>query len=222
VVTLEPAGVRRQALSVGLATALYGISLGAVAVASGLSVLQACLTSLLLFSGGSQFALVGVLGSGGSVWAAVAASSLLGIRNGLYALQINAAIRPQGWRRPAAAQLTIDESTAVSVAQSDDAGRRLGFWLTGLTVYVGWNLMTLLGALIGRSIGDPRTYGLDAAAAAAFLALVWPRLRHRSGLQIAALGAVVDLSLVPVLPAGLPIVAAGAVGLVAGLRQVSR
>ncbi|MBV9871870.1 MAG: AzlC family ABC transporter permease [Frankiaceae bacterium] len=220
--TLEPAGVRRQALSVGLATALYGISLGAVAVASGLSVLQACLTSLLLFSGGSQFALVGVLGSGGSVWAAVAASSLLGIRNGLYALQINAAIRPQGWRRPAAAQLTIDESTAVSVAQSDDAGRRLGFWLTGLTVYVGWNLMTLLGALIGRSIGDPRTYGLDAAAAAAFLALVWPRLRHRSGLQIAALGAVVDLSLVPVLPAGLPIVAAGAVGLVAGLRQVSR
>lgn len=221
-VTLEPAGVRRQALSVGLATALYGISLGAVAVASGLSVLQACLTSLLLFSGGSQFALVGVLGSGGSVWAAVAASSLLGIRNGLYALQINAAIRPQGWRRPAAAQLTIDESTAVSVAQSDDAGRRLGFWLTGLTVYVGWNLMTLLGALIGRSIGDPRTYGLDAAAAAAFLALVWPRLRHRSGLQIAALGAVVDLSLVPVLPAGLPIVAAGAVGLVAGLRQVSR
>jgi predicted branched-subunit amino acid permease len=219
--TLDLATVRRQALSVGVATALYGISFGAIAVTSGLSVLQACLSSLLLFSGGSQFALVGVIGNGGSLWAAVSASSLLGIRNGLYALQINSSLRPRGWRRPVAAQITIDESTAVSVAQADTSGRRLGFWLTGLTVYVGWNLMTLLGAVIGSAIGDPRTYGLDAAASAAFLALVWPRLRQRRGLEIAVLGAVVDICLVPVLPAGLPIVAAGAIGLIAGMRQAA-
>jgi predicted branched-subunit amino acid permease len=211
------AAVRRQALSVGIATALYGISFGAVAVTSGLSVLQTCLSSLLLFSGGSQFALVGVIGSGGSVWAAVAASSLLGIRNGLYALQLNRLLRPTGWRRVVSAQITIDESTAVAVGQDEPARSRLGFWMTGLTVYVGWNLMTFLGALIGSAIGDPRRYGLDAAASAAFLALLWPRLKQPSGLQIALVGAAFDVCLTPVLPTGLPIVAAGVVGLAVGL-----
>lgn len=215
--TSDLAVVRRQALSVGIATALYGISFGAVAVTSGLTVLQACLSSLLLFSGGSQFALVGVIGNGGSVWAAVAASSLLGIRNGLYALQLNTLLHPRGWRRPTAAQVTIDESTAVALAQDSRERSWFGFWLTGLTVYVGWNLMTFLGALIGSAIGDPRRYGLDAAASAAFLALVWPRLRTRSGLRIAAVGAAVDICLTPVLPTGLPIVAAGVVGLAVGL-----
>jgi predicted branched-subunit amino acid permease len=219
VATPDPAAVRRQALSVGVATALYGVSFGAVAVTSGLSVLQACMSSLLLFSGGSQFALIGVIGSGGSVWAAVAASSLLGVRNGLYALQLNRVLHPRGWRRVAAAQITIDESTAVAVAQDDPARSRLGFWLTGLTVYVGWNLMTFLGALIGSAIGDPRTYGLDAAASAAFLALVWPRLKQPSGWQIALVGAAIDVCLVPVLPTGLPIVAAGLIGLAVGLRK---
>jgi predicted branched-subunit amino acid permease len=217
----EPAvaAARRQALSVGLATGAYGVSLGALAVANGLSVWQACVSSLLLFSGGSQFALVGVLGNGGSVWAAVASSSLLGIRNALYGLQLNPTLRPRGWRRVAAAHVTIDESTAVSVAQTDQAAARAGFWLTGLTIYVGWNLMTLVGALLGNAVGDPRTYGLDAAAAAAFLALLWPRLQNwRSG-SLALAGAVTAAVLIPVVPVGLPVVAAGAVGMVLGLRQ---
>jgi predicted branched-subunit amino acid permease len=128
-------------------------------------------------------------------------------------------LHPRGWRRVAAAQITIDESTAVAVAQDDPARSRLGFWLTGLTVYVGWNLMTFLGALIGSAIGDPRTYGLDAAASAAFLALVWPRLKQPSGWQIALVGAAIDVCLVPVLPTGLPIVAAGLIGLAVGLRK---
>ena len=153
----------RQSLSVGVATALYGLSLGALAVASGLTVWQACVTSLLLFSGGSQFALVGVLGGGGSVGAAVAASSLLGVRNGLYGLQLATLLQPKGWRRLAAAHLTIDESTAVAIAQPSPETRSTGFWVTGLTVFVGWNLMTFAGALLGNAIGDPRKYGLDAA-----------------------------------------------------------
>src|ERR1700710_2461515 len=126
----------RRSLSVGVATAAYGISFGALAVANGLSIWQACVSSLLLFSGGSQFALVGVLGGGGSVGAAVAASSLLGIRNGLYRLQLLALLPPRGLPRLAAAQITIDESTAVAVAQPDDAARRTGFWVTGTCVFV--------------------------------------------------------------------------------------
>jgi predicted branched-subunit amino acid permease len=126
-------------------------------------------------------------------------------------------LRPTGWRRVASAQITIDESTAVAVGQDEPAKSRFGFWMTGLTVYVGWNLMTFLGALIGSAIGDPRRYGLDAAASAAFLALLWPRLKQPSGLQIALVGAALDLCLTPVLPTGLPIVAAGLIGLAVGL-----
>ena len=219
--TSPPDTVRRatrQGLSVGVATALYGVSLGALAVANGLTVWQACLTSLLLFSGGSQFALVGVLGAGGSAGAAVAASSLLGVRNALYGLQLAPLLRLPVRMRPVAAHLTIDESTAVAVAQPDPAARRRGFWVTGVTVFVGWNLMTLLGALAGDALGDPRRYGLDAAASAAFLALLWPRLRRREPVAVAVVAAGVAAVLVPVVPPGLPVVAAAGVAVVAGLR----
>jgi predicted branched-subunit amino acid permease len=209
----------RQGLSVGIATGLYGLSLGAIAVADGLSVWQACVTSLLLFSGGSQFALVGVLGGGGSVASAVTASSLLGVRNAVYGFQLSALLRPPGWRRPLAAHLTIDESTAVALAQPDIRAARAGFWTTGIAVFVGWNVMTLVGALGASRIGDPKTFGLDAAAAAAFLALLWPRLTRREPVAVAVAGAVVATSLIPVLPVGLPIVAAAAVAVVAGLSR---
>lgn len=211
----EPAVVR-QALSVGVATALYGISLGALAVANGLTVWQACVTSLLLFSGGSQFALVGVLGAGGSVGAAVASSSLLAIRNGVYGLQMAATLAPKGWRRIAAAHLTIDESTAVALAQPDRPARDVGFWVTGLTIFTGWNLATLAGALLGDALGDPRTYGLDAAAAAAFLALLWPRLKDRQPAALAVAGALTAGILIPNVSPGLPVVAAAGVAVIIG------
>nr|WP_284289880.1 AzlC family ABC transporter permease [Angustibacter aerolatus] len=206
----------RQGVSVGVATGLYGVSLGALAVASGLSVWQACATSLLVFSGGSQFALVGVLGGGGSAGAAIAASSLLGVRNGLYGLQVAPTLGARGcagWPRPT----TIDESTAVSIAQPTDAARRRGFWVTGVAVFVCWNATTLAGALLGDALGDPRRYGLDAAAAGAFLALLWPRLRTRRPAVVALVGAVVAAALVPALPVGLPVVAAALAAAVIGL-----
>ncbi|MHA3702581.1 AzlC family ABC transporter permease [Jatrophihabitans sp. YIM 134969] len=208
----------RQGLSVGVATGLYGVSLGALAVANGLTVWQACLTSLLLFSGGSQFALVGVLGAGGSAGAAIAASTLLGVRNALYGLQLSPLLRLRTRNKPLAAHLTIDESTAVAVAQPDTASRRRGFWVTGVTVFVAWNLMTLVGALAGDALGDPRRYGLDAAAAAAFLALLWPRLRRREPVAVAVVAGGVAAALVPVVPPGLPVVAAAGVAVLAGLR----
>lgn len=202
----------RQGLSVAIATALYGASFGALSVASGLSVLQTSVLSLLLFSGGSQFALIGILGGGGSVGAAVAASSLLAVRNALYGLQLGPTMRPTGWRRIAIAQLTIDESTAVAVSQSAPPLRRLGFWVTGLGVYAGWNAMTLFGALAGNALGDPKRYGLDAAASAAFLALLWPRLRAREPVAIAVVGAAATVLLVPAIPQGLPVIASALAG----------
>jgi predicted branched-subunit amino acid permease len=148
------------------------------------------------------------------VAAAVAASSLLGVRNALYGLQLVPTMRPAGWRRFAMAHVTIDESTAVAVSQPTPPLRRLGFWVTGLGVFVGWNLMTLAGALAGSALGDPKRFGLDAAASAAFVALLWPRLRARQPVAIAVVGAAVTTVLVPVIPEGLPVLAAAFVGAV--------
>ena len=213
----EQRTVVRQSLSVGLATSAYGISFGALSVASGLDIWQTVVLSLFLFSGGSQFALVGILGAGGSAGAAIATSSLLGVRNGLYALQVSRVLEVRGARRLAAAQLTIDESTAVAIAQPTPAAGRLGFWATGVVVYLGWNLATLLGAVLGNALGDPKAYGFDAAAAAAFAGLLWPRLRSRDAAAVAALAAVLAAVLAPASPPGIPVLVAALAAVGVGL-----
>lgn len=208
--------VVRDGLAVGVATGLYGVSFGAVAVAAGLSVLQTCALSLLVFTGASQFALVGVLASGGTALAATATAVLLGARNAFYGLRLAPRLAVGGGRRALAAHLVIDESTAVATAQVDDDEGRLGFWVTGLAVFACWNAATALGAVAGRALGDPRAYGLDAAVGAAFLALLWPRL-HGAVPRVVALGAAaLACGLVPWVPAGVPVLAAGAVALAAG------
>jgi predicted branched-subunit amino acid permease len=193
---------------VALATGVYGISFGALGVAAGLSVLQTCALSLLMFTGASQFALVGVIGAGGAPLAAVASAGLLGVRNGLYGLTMGPLLDAHGPKRLAAIQLTIDESTAVASAQSGVPVRRAGVWWAGAGVFVVWNLCTLRGAVAGDAMGDPRVWGLDAAAAAAFVGLLWPHLRRRPAAVAAGIAAAVALGLVPVAPAGVPVLAA--------------
>ena len=211
----------RASLAVGLAVSAYGVSFGALAVASGLDVWQTCVLSLFMFSGGSQFALIGVLASGGVAAGptAIAGAALLGVRNGLYAMRMSPIIGGPWWRKLLAGQWTIDETTAVSTAQSTLHGQRVGFWVTGAIIYTGWNLTTLLGALLGDLLGDVRAYGLDAAAAAAFLGLLWPRLRRRQPIAVAIGAAVVAAVLIPWLPPGVPVLAAAAVALVVGVTN---
>ena len=198
-------------LSVALATGLYGVSFGAIGVTAGLDVLSVMLLSLLMFSGASQFAFVGVIAAGGAPITAIASAWLMGVRNSFYALRLAPEFGPRGLMRFLQAQLTIDESNAVSAAQDGASDRKLGFWLTGAGVFLFWNLATLLGALGGNLIGSVQAWGLDAAAAAAFLGLLWPRLREN--LPLAFAGAAVALASVPFLPAGLPILLAAAVAL---------
>ncbi len=204
----------------GIATGAYAVSFGALAVAAGLDRWQASALSALMFTGGSQFAFVGIVGSGGSGLAAAAAATMLGLRNGLYGLQVSQFLHhARGWRRLTAAQLTIDESTAVGIAQSSDRGARLGFWQTGIAVFVLWNALTVLGAVLGEQVGDPRRWGLDAAAAAAFIGLLWPRLRSRDAAATAALAVLVTVLVTPVAPTGVPVLVAAAAALVVGLRR---
>lgn len=204
----------RMGLSIGLATGLYAISFGALAVAAGLSVAQTTALSLLMFTGGFQFAYVGVLAGGGLGPSATAAASLLGIRNAIYGVPMNALLRPTGWRRVAQAQLTIDESVATASAQDSPDEARRGFWAAGIAVYVFWNTFTIVGALLGQALGDTRAWGLDGAAVAAFLGLLWPRLKGREPLAIAAVSAVATVLVVPFAPPGIPIVVAAAVAAV--------
>ncbi|MEB0200614.1 AzlC family ABC transporter permease [Cryobacterium sp. 10S3] len=208
----------REGIAVGVATAAYGFSFGALSVASGLTLWQTAFLSLVMFSGGSQFALIGVLAAGGVAAgpSAIAGAALLGTRNGLYGIR-TAPIVGRGWlRRFAAAWITIDESTAVALAQPTPRSSRRGFWVTGLIVFAGWNLTTFVGALIGNTLGDTRAYGLDAAAAAAFVGLLWPRLKRRQALVVAVAAFVVATALTPVLAPGLPVLAAALVAIVVG------
>lgn len=216
-----PAEQRRtivgESLAVGVATGAYGISFGAVGVAAGLSVLQTCALSLLVFTGASQFALVGVVAAGGAPISGAMAAILLGTRNTLYGLRMAPLLAFHGWRRAAAAHVLLDESTAMAINRETRTAARLGFLTTGIAVFVLWNLATLGGALAGTTIGDPRTYGLDAAVGAAFLALLWPRLADRRSRVVAVVAAGVALGLVPLTAAGVPVLAAGGVALLAGV-----
>lgn len=208
----------RNALAVGIATGAYGLSFGAISTAAGLTVPQTSALSLLMFTGASQFALVGVLATGGGAAAAAATATLLGLRNAFYGLRLAATLRTSGPRRLLAAQLVIDESTAMAVAQAEDRAARLAFWATGILVFTFWNLATVLGALGARSLADPAVFGLDATVPAAFLALLAPRLRDRRTWVPAAAAAALALALTPFVPAGVPILAAAALVIVIGMR----
>jgi len=195
--------------SVSLTVGLYGVAFGAAGIAAGFSLLQTCLLSLLIFSGASQFAVVGILGAGGSALSAIATASLLGFRNSLYGLRLAPILKLHGWRKVVGAQITIDESTGVALGESDrgEAAMRQGFWLTGIGVYLFWNIFTLVGALGAQALGDPAAWGLDAAVPAAFLALVWPRLLGNFERQLAISAMLLALLLTPFVAAGVPIIA---------------
>jgi 4-azaleucine resistance transporter AzlC len=209
--------VVRDSLGVGIATGLYGVSFGAVSVAAGLSVPQTCALSLVMFTGASQFAFVGVVAAGGAPLNGALTALMLGTRNTLYGLKLAPLLQLTRWHRPAAAHLVIDESTAMSVTRQTRELARTGFAATGVAVFALWNLFTLIGAVAGNLIGDPRTYGLDAAVGGAFLALLWPRLADSRNRLIAVCAAAVALGVVPITAAGVPVLVAGGVALLAGV-----
>ena len=206
-----------DSLGVGLATGAYGVSFGAIATGAGLDVWQACAMSLAVFTGASQFAFIGVIASGGNPLAGAFTALLLGSRNMFYGLSIAPLLRLKGPARIVSSHLVMDESTAMTVTRETTRQARLGFFWTGLSIFVLWNATTLIGALAGTAMGDPRDYGLDAAVGAAFLGLLWPRLNSWGARFTALLAAAVALGLVPFTAAGLPIIIGGAVAVLVGL-----
>jgi len=202
------AAVVRDALGVGVAVGLSGFAFGVTSAGSGLTLTQTCALSLLVFTGASQFALVGALAAGGSALAAAAGAFFLGARNAFYGLRLSQLLALPRVLRPLAAQWVIDETAAVSLAQPTRRSARIGFAVTGLSLYVLWNLTTLLGALGADAIGDTRAWGLDAAGPAVFLALLAPMAKSGAERVVAGLAVLLGLGLLPVLPAGVPVLAA--------------
>ena len=209
-----------QSLSVSFTVGLYGIAFGAASIAAGFSFLQTCLLSLITFSGASQFAVIGVMGAGGSALSGIATASLLGTRNMLYAMRMAPLLKVRGFKKFIAAEVTIDESTGVAIGQEDLGvdSMKHGFWLTGIGVYIFWNFFTVLGALGAQAMGNPSAWGLDAAVPAAFLGLVWPRLLGNFERALAALALIVAVLLSPILGAGLPIIATALLAVVFGWK----
>ncbi|MGW3215352.1 AzlC family ABC transporter permease [Streptomyces parvus] len=199
------AAVVRDALGVGIAVGLSGFAFGVTSAGSGLSLLQTCVLSLLVFTGASQFALVGALAAGGNPYTAAAGAFFLGVRNAFYGLRLSQLLALPRAVRPFAAHWVIDETTAVTLPQPTRRAARIGFTVTGLTLYVLWNLTTLVGALGAEALGDTDAWGLDAASPAVFLALLAPMLTSTTERVTAGLAVVLALTLLPVLPAGVPV-----------------
>jgi 4-azaleucine resistance transporter AzlC len=215
--TLDAALARRDvasaSLTLGVAVGVFGFVFGVGAVAAGGSVVQACVMSLLVFTGASQFSAVSVVAAGGTTSAALGGAMVLAARNAVYGLAMSRVVSGSLARRAVAAQLTIDESTAMASVQPDPVAKQHAFWITGVTVYLCWNTATLVGALVGSAI-DPATYGLDVAFPAGFVAMVAPHLRHRLGLIAGLLGGTICLVLIPFTAVGVPILCASAAVLV--------
>jgi predicted branched-subunit amino acid permease len=209
----ERSATLRNAVGLGVAVGLYGAAFGASADAAGLNLWQAMSLSALMFTGASQFALVGVLGAGGGALAAVGSALLLGTRNTVYGVRLVPLLRPAGIRRLGLAHWVIDETTAMALAAPNRKLGRLAFLATGASIYLMWNAMTVVGALGAASLGGTARAALDSIVPAAFLALLWPRLRTpfpEAGVQrrVAVGGAVVALALTPFVPAGVQVIAA--------------
>jgi 4-azaleucine resistance transporter AzlC len=218
----ERGPIFRAAIGIGLYAMAFGASFGAISVGSGLTVGQTMVLSLVMFTGASQFAFVGVAASGGSPFAAVPAALLLGVRNAFYGVPVSEILHPRGLARLWTAHFVIDETTAMAISQATPQAKRYAFWATGLILFSLWQLGSLAGALVGRAV-NPADIGLDAAAPAVFLALLWPMLRRTEARWVALGGALLALALVPIAPPGVPVVASAIVALVGGLlptRQV--
>jgi 4-azaleucine resistance transporter AzlC len=204
-------------VTLGAVVGVFGFVFGVGAVSAGGSVLQACAMSLLVFTGASQFSAVSVIDGGGSTGSALIGALLLAARNGVYGLAMSSHLKGPILKRVVAAQLTIDESTAMGTSQTDLAGRSRAFWLTGISVYVFWNLGTLAGALAGSGI-DPERYGLDAAFPAGFVAMVAPQLRTSAGRIAAIVGGLICLITIPFVPVGLSILCAS-IAVLVGVKR---
>jgi 4-azaleucine resistance transporter AzlC len=197
----------RAVVPLAIAVVGFGVSFGVLARAAGMGSVAPIVMSLATFAGSAQFAAASILGTGGTVAAAITAAVLLNARYGPIGVSVAPSLTGGWWSRFLHAQLTVDETWAVA-AEGEGRFNPKVLLGAGVTLYAAWVTGTVLGVAFGDVIGDPSTWGLDAAFPALFLALLVPQLRDRRAVGAAVLGAAIALALTPFTPAGVPIIAA--------------
>ena len=201
--------IRVQAISVGLAVAPFGAAFGALCTEAGLGTWEALGFSSFVFGGSSQFAAVTVLAEGGTIIAAVVAGLLLNLRSLAFGVVMAPSLQGSLLWRALTSQLMIDEATAVGSSQDSHGLRRYGYLWAGLSVFVLWNFMTWVGVALLSGTGTLiEDLGIDATIPAAFLGLVWPKFSSNDHRKLAAIGIVLAFALVPLVPPGIPVIAA--------------
>jgi branched chain amino acid efflux pump len=196
----------RAVVPIAIAVVAFGASFGILARDAGMGVVAPIVMSVTTFAGSAQFAVASVLDSGGAIAAAIVAAVLLNLRYLAIGVSVAPALRGSAARRIVEAQLSVDESWAVSQRDGRvDRGRLLG---AGTVLMVAWTSGTVVGVLGGSALGDPADYGLDAMFPALFLALLVGQIDGPRTRVSALAGGLIALALTPVLPPGLPIVAA--------------
>nr|BFE64029.1 AzlC family ABC transporter permease [Dactylosporangium thailandense] len=213
--------IARDVAALCAAGVVVGLSFGAIASAAGVPLSQIIAMNAFVYAGGAQFLAVGMAGAGATAAAIVLAGLLLNARHLPFGLAIgNEVLGERRGARLLGSHLMTDESVAFALAQSDPARRRRAYWLTGICLYLTWNVAAAAGAIVGSALGDTETFGIDAAFPAALLALTLPSLKDRPSLRVAIGGAALALVATPFLPAGLPVLAA-LLALVLGRKRPS-
>ena len=206
------------AVPVGIAVGLFGVSFGVLSVSTGgMGALPAIAMSATTFAGSAQFAAASIVSGGGQPIAAIAAGLLLNARYLPIGVSVAQFLFGGPVQRFAQAQLVVDESWAIASRGGGtfDAHRLVG---AGIVLWLAWVVGTIIGVIGGEALGDPAALGLDAAFPALFLALLIPQLVGRRAVAAALLGAGIAIALVPLTPAGVPIIAAAGAALI-GLRR---
>ncbi|MEA2168097.1 MAG: hypothetical protein QOF76_1397 [Solirubrobacteraceae bacterium] len=203
----------RLGVPYALAGCVVSLSFGVLARQAGFSVLQAIVTSAVVFAGSAQFAAIAIVTAGGSIGAAVAAGTMMNSRFLAMGIALAPSLPGGPLKRAGQGQAVVDASWALA-NRGDGTFDRWQLFGTTAPQYVTWFAGTVAGALLGNVLGDPDQYGLDAVFPTFFLALLIAEMRDGRTRTIAAVGAVVALALVPVAPAGVPVLAASAAALI--------
>jgi 4-azaleucine resistance transporter AzlC len=207
----------KKVAPIAVAAFAFGVSFGVLARASGIASVEAIVMSATTFAGSAQFAVASILGAGGGIASAIVAATLLNARYAPISVSMAPIFVGGPPRRLVESQLIVDESWAMSRREDGRYDRRLLIG-AGLLLYVCWVGGTVIGAIAGDALGDPASLGLDAAFPALFLAILVTQVHSRRALAAAILGGTIALILLPVAPAGVPIVAAAA-GCLLGWKQ---
>lgn len=215
----EPTAPRLGLVDRAALTATFfalGITLQVLLIDRGTPAWTAFTASAVILSATSQFAYLSVREAGGSDGAAIVAGAIVATRFGILAMSLAPRLPAGGARRAAAAVTVLDPNVAVAVQQRSPVAVEHEFWRTTAALLIGWFGGIAVGTFLGNVLGDIDRFGLDAVFPAALLAIIANLLRSREGRSAAAAGGVVCVVLLPVAPAGVPIImsAAGAVAAV--------